>query len=405
MKLTGFASPMRHDIDPAFSEKRTAPLNEIISHYVICRQPGRYIGWPTIAEAVNGDLLVVFSGDRDAHVDPFGKTMLVRSTDNGRTWGEAETVNDTPLDDRDAGICIAADGSVLVSWFTSHYVTDAYMNFCPNGCSPDVRPRWRARIEGVRRADLAQWASTETDGSGRYELGRFIRRSTDHGRTWQPPVRVIPTAPHGPCLLSDSRLCFVGTGPHIGRERGEMYLATAESRDHGQTWRDVGRINASPPYRGCESDGWAYLTEPHVVETSPDCLLMMARYEESPRRSGGCRLWQAVSEDNGETWTEPAETPILGKPPHLIRLRDGRILVTYGYRHAPFGQRACLSADGGRTWDYEHEIVLRDDAPSGDLGYPASLEMKDGTILTVYYQQEHKGEKPCLMATHWKSGS
>ena len=54
--------------------------------FVICRQPGRYIGWPTIARTAQGELLVVFSGDREAHVCPFGKTQLVRSRDGGKTW-------------------------------------------------------------------------------------------------------------------------------------------------------------------------------------------------------------------------------------------------------------------------------------------------------------------------------
>jgi hypothetical protein len=93
---------------------------------------------------------------------------------------------------------------------------------------------------------------------------------------------------------------------------------------------------------------------------------------------------------------------MIGKPPHLTKLRDGRILVTYGYRFAPYGERACISSDGGTTWDYDNEIIIRDDAPSGDLGYPASIELEDGTVLTVYYQQEYPGEKTCLMATKWR---
>ena len=53
------------------------------------------------------------------------------------------------------------------------------------------------------------------------------------------------------------------------------------------------------------------------------------------------------------------------------------------------------------TWDIENEMVLRDDAPNGDLGYPASIELEPGEILTVYYQLEKKGEKTSLMATRW----
>ena len=67
----------------------------------------------------------------------------------------------------------------------------------------------------------------------------------------------------------------------------------------------------------------------------------------------------------------------------------------------PFGERACLSRDGGVTWDIENEIVLRDDAPNGDLGYPATVEIEPGELLTIYYQVENEGEKTCMMATRW----
>ena len=45
-----------------------SPRAEIISNKVICKEPGRYIGWPTIVRASAGELIVVFSGDRDDHV-------------------------------------------------------------------------------------------------------------------------------------------------------------------------------------------------------------------------------------------------------------------------------------------------------------------------------------------------
>lgn len=63
---------------------------------VICKQPGRYIGWPTIVRTSKGELIVTFSGDRDAHVCPWGKTQMVRSRDNGKTWSDVVTINNTP---------------------------------------------------------------------------------------------------------------------------------------------------------------------------------------------------------------------------------------------------------------------------------------------------------------------
>lgn len=372
--------------------------SEIISSSIICKQPGRYIGWPTVGRMPDGTLLAVFSGDRDAHVDPFGKTMLVRSRDHGRTWTEPEVINNTPLDDRDAGLCVCRDGTVVVSWFTSHYTDEKYMGMCR---TEEETARRRAYLRDFDPADIRRWAGNAVE-NGRYALGHWIRRSTDGARTWEDPVRVPPTTPHGPIELADGRLLFVGVETHHGRRERRGHLLAAESRDQGKTWGVIGKIGMFPPYPGDQPDGYAYFCEPHVAEVDPGRLVAMTRYEEVPRARERGRLWQFTSDDGGHTWTAPRQLPILGKPPHLLRLQDGRLLVSYGYRHEPYGQRACVSRDGGETWDNDNEIVLRDDAPSGDLGYPASVELGDGTILTVYYQQERAGEKTCLMATRWR---
>ena len=163
----------------------------ILESKVICRQPGRYIGWPTIARTRDGELLVAFSGDRDAHVCPFGKSMLVRSFDDGRRWGGAELINDTPLDDRDTGLCACRDGTLVMSWFTSHYTLEVQMERVAKA-APEVRERWRRQVESVTGQDILQWAGPRLNPGGRYELGHWTRRSTDGGRTWEPPVRVPP---------------------------------------------------------------------------------------------------------------------------------------------------------------------------------------------------------------------
>ena len=66
-------------------------------------------------------------------------------------------------------------------------------------------------------------------------------------------------------------------------------------------------------------------------------------------------------------------------------------LCTYGRRKPPYGIRACLSADGGRTWLLEREIVLRDDLPNRDLGYPTIVEYEPGKLFTIYYGQDDGG--------------
>lgn len=127
-----------------------------------------------------------------------------------------------------------------------------------------------------------------------------------------------------------------------------------------------------------------------------------------------CVLWESYSDDGGRTWVAPFPTPLWGFPPHLLLLSDGRVLCSYGYRRPPFGQRACISADG-ISWDVSREIILRDDAPNGDLGYPASVELEPGKILTIYYQPNvprgtlqdmrppdpHRS-KPAILGTVWQ---
>ncbi len=45
--------------------------------------------------------------------------------------------------------------------------------------------------------------------------------------------------------------------------------------------------------------------------------------------------------------------------------------------------------------------MLRDDGPDGDLGYPASVELPDGSLFTVYYQKVRAGEPCSLLWTRW----
>ena len=56
---------------------------------VICKQPENYLGWPTIGRTDDGELLVVFSGERETHVCPYGVNQLIRSSDGGETWDRA----------------------------------------------------------------------------------------------------------------------------------------------------------------------------------------------------------------------------------------------------------------------------------------------------------------------------
>ena len=55
------------------------------------------------------------------------------------------------------------------------------------------------------------------------------------------------------------------------------------------------------------------------------------------------------------------------------------------------GIGGVLSSDGGKTWS--KEFVIRDDASSGDIGYPVGAQLDDGRIFTAYYYTLPDGNK------------
>jgi hypothetical protein len=86
----------------------------------------------------------------------------------------------------------------------------------------------------------------------------------------------------------------------------------------------------------------------------------------------------------------------------MIRLKDGRIALTYGYRLEPYGIRAQISADSGRTWT--QPIILRDDGVEWDLGYPRTVQRTDGKIVTAYYFNDKTQKERYIAATIWDPG-
>ncbi|MDD4870389.1 MAG: sialidase family protein [Kiritimatiellae bacterium] len=367
----------------------------IIETKVICREPGkylgqgseygvnehghpiilkrvvesdRYLGWATLARTRTGELIVAFSGDRDAHVCPWGKTQIIRSLDQGKNWTLPQTITSTPLDDRDAGIIQTKAGTLLVSWFTSlafelPYYEAAIQHYARHGekIPPEIRNKW---------------------------LGNWVRRSEDNGQSWGEPVRTVSTAPHGPIQLRDGRLLYIGNG----QWQNQTTVTVEQSSDDGRTWSVIATIEKP-------QGSTTRMCEPHLVELASGKLLAMFRYE--PKDRSKCFLMQSESSDGGKTWSLVHSSGIWGYPPHLIQLRNGWVLVVYGYRREPFGERACISRDEGRTWDLENQVMLAG-APGPDLGYPTSAQLEDGSILTVYYQAKKLGEPTNLMSTHWR---
>ena len=158
-----------------------------------------------------------------------------------------------------------------------------------------------------------------------------------------------------------------------------------------------------PVYPGTDP---ANYHEPHVIELPAGRLLGMIRIEDHSgkelKKSGlpQFSLMQTESADGGRTWTMVKPLGFHGAPPHLQRHSSGVLILTYGYRQLPYGQRVAFSHDDGATWD--HDWIIRDDGPNWDLGYPSTVELADGSLFSVYYQVVPGDKKCSLLWSHWQ---
>ncbi|MBZ0303469.1 MAG: glycoside hydrolase, partial [Anaerolineae bacterium] len=131
--------------------------NQVVEaeHGVIFAMPDDffgYCGWPTAARMPDGTLVAAASGLRNGHVCPFGRTIMSFSEDDGKTWTSPRVINDSSLDDRDAGLLPLGGERLLVSWFTSDIRTHSGATYEQMPDQERVE-RWRAAF--ARYTDAA----------------------------------------------------------------------------------------------------------------------------------------------------------------------------------------------------------------------------------------------------------
>jgi sialidase-1 len=348
---------------------------------VISWKPPLYHGWPTLAKRMNGELLLVFSGGRESHVCPFGRVELMRSQDEGLTWRWPQVLLDSPIDDRDAGVLETARGSILVTSFTSL----AYAQLLAKAekilaGSPDA---WSA-------VKFAEWRAVHnriSDAQRHNEVGNWMIRSTDGGVTWSARYPVPVNSPHGPIQLTDGRVLYAGKELWTKESR----IGVCESQDDGQTWTWLATIPTRP------GDDPREYHELHAVECADGSLIAHIR-NANPANSH--ETLQSESSDGGKSWTVPHAIGVWGLPSHLLRLKDGRLLMSYGHRRPPFGNQTRISRDNGKSWS--EPLTISADAHSGDMGYPSTVECRDGSLVTVWYELLKDSPNAQLRQAKWR---
>ncbi len=362
------------------------PTFEVLETKVISQQPEFYHGWSTVTRRTNGELWLSWSGGRESHVCPFGQVHAMTSRDDGKSWTWPRVLLDGAIDDRDSGALETAKGTLIVTTFTSL----AYESYLEKQASfSELKPKgWETKA--MKPAQLAKWnaAHHRLDAAGRKaELGEWLIRSTDGGLTWSNRIPTIVNSPHGPIQLKDGRLLYVGKQLWTRDKK----VGVCESKDDGLTWQWLSDI----PTRKGDDANHSY-PELHAVEATDGTIIAQIRNHNKADAGG---TLQTESKDGGKTWTEP-HAITFGLPSHLLRLRDGRLLMTYGHRRPPFGNQARISTDHGQTWS--EPMILSGDGKGGDLGYPSTVELADGSFLTVWYESMIEPKLAVLRQAKWK---
>jgi len=349
-------------------------------HGVACSvESGRdkYFGWPSVAKLADGTIVAGSSGLRAAHVCPWGKSVVAYSKDGGETYGEPQVAHNDKIDNRDLGVVAMGGQKFAITWFSLDVRTYDMDTHVP--------------AEYVQEAKdyMATW-DEDTVGS---LMGAWMKITEDGGKTWSRAIRVPVSAPHGFSVLNDGKtLGYLGKGYREDTRGPGGPVHYCESYDGGCTWKIVGTVPVPE-----DIDRYH---EPHVIQLDNGELLGVIRYHIPAEQGGNMDTCITRSADGGKTWTVPERMNVAGSPPHLLKHSSGAIVMVYGYRHPGYGQRAVVSWDNGVTWS--EEIIIRDDGNNGDLGYPCSIELDDGSIYTVYYQAKPGVANTSVMWSRWK---
>ncbi len=330
--------------------------------------PFRYQAWPTIAKAKDGTLFIGVSGHRQGHFCPFGKNYLYESHDEGETWVGPRIINDSYLDDRDVGLLAWGEQNLLMC--SASHSPDQYAVWDKRA---DSRPHYKCRTPlsmGLREL----WKSLPEEELQRRSI---IRVSHDNGKTWSEKRDAPVFCPHGPTILNDGGILYVGRKFDLDRTIHDIQAYV--TYDEGLTWE----FRAQIPYPPELEDN--LLSEPYAIRLNNGEILLAVRSERNvaPSDKESLKIFFTRSSDDGKTWSEPIVQNICGAPPHLLQHSSGKIILAYSRRIDPMGEYVRISNDNGMTWS--NDTRISPEPIDWDHGYPTSVELENGDILTTYY--------------------
>lgn len=299
--------------------------------------------WPNVTTLDDGTLAVAIY-NRPVHGRWHGDVEVWGSQD-GRLWGQRGTAaaGEPPGNRMNVAAGKAGDGHLVV-------IASGWTPVLPPGASQDG-------FEFAVRSVLPPRVCRSADGGRTWERADSVR--APRGDEWFIPFGDVTPGPAGLAVP------FYSARPATSRAANTAWFF--RSSDEGRTWGDASVIAADD------------YNETDILH------LDAGRWLAACRTLGDGHVELFASDDDGRGWERRGPLTLPRQhPPHLTRLADGRILLTFGIRNEGlYGIGARFSHDDGVTWGAPRLLVALDDASDG--GYPSSAQLPDGTIATAYY--------------------
>ena len=353
----------------------------ILGHETIYRDE-QYVSFPHMSKMPDGRIFCTFRHalerqkeyGRATHVDPTARIGYIVSEDGGKTFDpNFIPILESDMSDQDPCLNVLSDGRVIATYF-----------------------QWELVRKGQGRK---KWGKKNFEKYGRELFGKYdcfhigiaYSISDDHCQTWKhyPTIRLenlpVCSGVRGDIIeLDDGSLIMPFYGCLNYGESNRVGLL--KSYDRGESWEYLTVMAFDP-------QGEKHFLEPNIFRTKSGKIIGLFRTQSDFLKPGVkfdetyLNLHIAVSEDNGNTFkpVQEVENCWVSSPVHALQLKSGKVLLSYGYRKEPYGIRIRVCNGDLSDIGESEEIILRDDAPNGDLGYPHAIQLDNGEIIVVYY--------------------
>jgi hypothetical protein len=316
----------------------------------------------------------VYQGHPTTLLMPDGKTLyavwcinhggaagpMARSSDGGKTWARLD--------------------EMLPEGFATH-------QNCPS----------IYRLEDADgKARLWVWSAAKGTRAG---PGMPSIMSEDDGETWKemPPIGY-------PCVMTFSSVVRLNDGRYLGlyhvgpegKDRPPLKVLQTITEDGGFTWSEPRIVAAVEGKNPCEP----------FVFRSPDGTELCTLLRENTHKG---RSLMMFSQDEGETWSTPVDTPWgLSGDRHIgAQTADGRWVFAFRDQAPNSPTRGHFVAwvgtyddiREGRPGQYRVKLLHSHAKRTGDCGYPGVELLPDGTlVITTYIKYQPGPEKHSVVS-------